>query len=80
MSMAMIAAMAAGQPASAEEKTILHVAHENGAFAFELYQALRAGDGNLFFSPYSISTAFAMMYGAGVPLLHIADTAEKRPI
>ena len=63
MSMAMIAAMAAGQPASAEEKTILHVAHENGAFAFELYQALRAGDGNLFFSPYSISTAFAMMYG-----------------
>ena len=63
MGMVMIAAMAAGQPASAAEKTILRVAHDNGAFAFELYQALRAGDGNLFFSPYSISTAFAMMYG-----------------
>ena len=34
----------------------------NTAFAFDLYQALRAEDGNLFFSPYSISLALAMTY------------------
>jgi len=34
----------------------------NNAFAFDLYQALRHTDGNLFFSPYSISLALAMTY------------------
>jgi serpin B len=34
----------------------------NNAFAFDLYQALRARDGNLFYSPYSISVALAMTY------------------
>jgi len=34
----------------------------NSAFAFELYEVLREGDGNLFFSPYSISLALAMTY------------------
>jgi serpin B len=34
----------------------------NSAFAFELYQALREQDGNLFYSPYSISLALAMTY------------------
>jgi serpin B len=34
----------------------------NNAFAIDLYAKLRAGDGNLFFSPESISTAFAMAY------------------
>ncbi len=38
----------------------------NNAFGFDLYQELKAKDGNLFFSPYSISTALAMTYaGAG---------------
>ena len=32
----------------------------NSAFAFDLYQALRGGEGNLFFSPYSVSLALAM--------------------
>jgi len=32
------------------------------AFALELYQQLRHNEGNLFFSPYSISTALAMTY------------------
>ena len=32
----------------------------NTKFALELYQELRELDGNLFFSPYSISTALAM--------------------
>ncbi|MBT4511025.1 MAG: serpin family protein, partial [Chloroflexi bacterium] len=34
----------------------------NDVFAFDLYQVLQAKDGNLFFSPYSISTALAMTY------------------
>ena len=35
----------------------------NTAFAFDLYAQMRAQAGNLFFSPYSISTALAMTYG-----------------
>lgn len=34
----------------------------NSAFAFNLYQQLRDEDGNLFYSPYSISLALAMTY------------------
>jgi serpin B len=35
---------------------------ENNAFALNLYQSLRARDGNLVYSPYSISLALAMTY------------------
>jgi len=35
----------------------------NNAFALDLYQALRASEGNLFYSPFSISIALAMTYG-----------------
>jgi serine protease inhibitor len=35
----------------------------NTAFAFDLYGRLRSQEGNLFLSPYSISTALAMTYG-----------------
>src|SRR5271166_3129061 len=38
------------------------VAEGNNAFAIDLYGQLRKQDGNLFFSPESISTAFAMAY------------------
>ncbi len=34
----------------------------NSNFTFDLYQALRDEDGNLFYSPYSISLALAMTY------------------
>ena len=34
----------------------------NSAFAFDLYQALSDREGNLFYSPYSISLALAMTY------------------
>lgn len=38
----------------------------NGAFAFDLYGELTEADGNIFFSPFSISAALAMTYaGAG---------------
>jgi serpin B len=39
------------------------VVQGNNAFALDLYGQLRNGGGNLFFSPTSISTAFAMAYG-----------------
>src|SRR6266545_1081571 len=35
---------------------------ENNAFALDLYQSLHAQDGNLVYSPYSISLALAMTY------------------
>jgi serpin B len=35
----------------------------NSDFAFDLYQQLRDEEGNLFYSPYSISVALAMTYG-----------------
>ena len=35
----------------------------NNSFAIDLYQRLHASDGNLFYSPYSISLALAMTYG-----------------
>src|SRR5215468_3348507 len=35
----------------------------NTAFALDLYAQLKSTPGNLFFSPYSISTCLAMTYG-----------------
>ncbi len=48
----------------------------NSAFAFNLYQELRDEDGNLFYSPYSISLALAMTYAGarGETAQQIADT------
>ena len=34
----------------------------NNAFAFDLYQAIRAENGNLLYSPFSISQVLAMVY------------------
>jgi len=36
------------------------VVEGNNAFAFGLYEKLKEVEGNIFFSPYSISTALAM--------------------
>ncbi|MFC2010064.1 serpin family protein [Chloroflexota bacterium] len=38
------------------------LADGNSEFAFDLYHALKEEDGNLFYSPYSISQALAMTY------------------
>ncbi len=48
----------------------------NSEFAFDLYQAIRERDGNLFYSPYSISLALAMTYAGarGETEQQMADT------
>ena len=38
------------------------IINANNQFAFELYSKYKSRDGNIFFSPYSISTALAMTY------------------
>ncbi|MFZ0256645.1 MAG: serpin family protein [Gammaproteobacteria bacterium] len=48
-----------GSVHASDERTLVE---DNSAFAFELYQKLRIAADNVFFSPYSISTALAMTY------------------
>ncbi len=38
------------------------IVEANNKFAFNLYSEYKSGEGNIFFSPYSISTALAMTY------------------
>ena len=45
-----------------DETELAELVNGNSRFAFDLYQALRAEEGNLFYSPYSISLALAMTY------------------
>ncbi len=49
----------AAEAASAEQAAL---ATGNNAFALDLYARIKGGGGNLFFSPYSISSALAMTY------------------
>jgi serpin B len=51
--------VAAPDTTAAELKTLVD---GNSAFAFDLYKSLKTKDGNLFYSPYSLSTALAMTY------------------
>ena len=43
----------------------LPLVESNATFGFDLYQAIRHREGNLFFSPYSISVALAMARAGG---------------
>ena len=50
-------------PAAAQNRSDVEtVVKGNSAFALDLYARLKEADGNLFFSPYSISTALVMTY------------------
>ncbi len=57
-------------------KNIEEVVRGNNQFACDLYRQLRSEDGNLFFSPYSISTAIALAYAGadGQTEQQIAET------
>jgi serpin B len=44
------------------ESDLVNLIRGNSEFAFDLYRALKETDGNLFYSPYSISQALAMTY------------------
>lgn len=51
-----------GLSTRAEEADMADVAKGNNEFAFDLYRGLKKKDGNLFFSPYSITSALAMTW------------------
>jgi len=58
----LIVPLIAPAPARAQQIELGSLAQNNAAFGFDLYQKLRETEGNLFLSPYSISTALAMTY------------------
>lgn len=57
---------------TSRRQTWPELAAGHNAFAFDLYQALRAEPGNLFYSPYSLSAALAMTYAGAA-----GDTAAQ---
>ena len=61
---------------SANEAEASDLVRDNSAFAFDLYRTLSARDGNLFYSPYSISIALGMTYAGarGETERQMADT------
>ena len=52
----------AEQATATENTNQKYVVKGNNEFAFDLYAKLRGTEGNLFFSPYSISTALVLAY------------------
>ncbi len=54
------------------EEDVKELSGNNTAFAIDLYSGLREQEGNLFFSPYSISAALAMAYAGAKE-----ETAEE---
>ena len=70
-------------PKKTESK--MNVIDANNQFALDLYSKYRSQEGNIFFSPFSISTAFAMTYeGASgqtaeemKQVLHLPDDNKK---
>lgn len=56
-------------------ETLRALVEGNNGFAFDLFKAVAQEEGNLFFSPHSISTALAMAYagGRGATSVQMAD-------
>jgi len=66
--------------AAAREKTNKQlIVTGNNKFALELYAKLRSKEGNLFFSPYSISTALAMAYAGAQGQTESVRKDYRRP-
>ena len=61
---------------SATELEVDDLVRGNSAFAFDLYRTLSSQDGNIFYSPYSISIALGMTYAGarGETAQQMADT------
>src|SRR5262245_58685271 len=59
---AAIALIGARDGAPGVQEDVAKVSKGNAAFALDLYGKIRAQQGNLFCSPYGISTALAMTY------------------
>jgi len=69
----LLVAVFAVLPASADlTESMNRTSEDNSAFAFDIFAQLRNEEGNLFFSPYSISSALAMTYGGAS-----GDTASQ---
>ena len=62
VSLIVLAASLIPSESRAQQTDLELLAERNAAFGFDLYQVLRAKEGNLFLSPYNISTALAMTY------------------
>jgi serpin B len=60
--LAAAASLAVAQPAGKLNPDTAAIVNGNNVFALDLYRELAQKDGNLFFSPYSISTALGMTY------------------
>lgn len=59
-----------------DDEALAQLSAGNSRFALDLFQTLRTEEGNLFFSPYSISVALAMTYAGaeGETAAQMADT------
>lgn len=76
-----VAAQSVKQPATLV-KDVAHAVDAGNQFALDLYQQLRFSEGNLFFSPSSISMALAMTYAgaAGETEAEMAKTLHFQKI
>lgn len=80
----MVLLVAAGCASAADAPAAPSIVQSNSAFAVDLYQRETGRAGNLFFSPYSISTALAMTFAGArgeterqmAQVLHFAESPE----
>lgn len=78
MPLLMAPSFAMSRPVQQEEEPMAALSEGNTAFAFDLYQQVRSEEGNLFYSPYSVSQAVALVYAGanGETAQQIAETMQ----